>query len=108
MGCGTRLAVSWVSESIRLVQYICCRHVFTCLNIYIAENVAARIRHSGLMLNFGRATNKTLRAFVKAWNGTDVKILVVQVCDFTGDAFQREEWERWLPLVPLPELRANI
>jgi hypothetical protein len=49
-----------------------------------------------------------LPVFVKAWNGTDVKLLVVQVCGFTGDAFQREEWERWLPLVPLPELRANI
>ena len=32
----------------------------------------------------------------------------MQVCDFTGDAFQGEEWERWLSLVPLPELRANI
>jgi hypothetical protein len=31
-----------------------------------------------------------------------------QVCDFNGDAFQREERERWLPLVPLPELCANI
>jgi len=60
-----------------------------------------------VVLNFGRAT-KMLLVFVKAWNDTDVKIFVPQVCDFTGDAFQREEWERWLPLVPLPELRANI
>jgi hypothetical protein len=42
------------------------------------------------------------------WNGTDVKRLLVQVCGFTGDAFQGEEWERWLPLVPLPQLRANL
>jgi hypothetical protein len=42
------------------------------------------------------------------WNETDVKRLLVQVCGFTGDAFQGEEWERWLPLVPLPQLRANL
>ena len=45
---------------------------------------------------------------MKIWNGTDVNRLAMQVCDFTGDAFQGEEWERWLSLVPLPELRANI
>jgi hypothetical protein len=46
--------------------------------------------------------------FLKTWNGTDVKVLAPQVCDFTCDAFQREERERRLPLVPLSKLRANI
>lgn len=46
--------------------------------------------------------------YMKIWNGTDVKRHVVQVCDYTGDALPGEERERWLPLVPLPELRANI
>jgi hypothetical protein len=30
--------------------------------------------------------------FMQRWNGTDIKSLVVQICDFTGDAFQGEEW----------------
>jgi hypothetical protein len=32
----------------------------------------------------------------------------VQICDYPGDALQGQEWERQLPLVPVPELRTNI
>uniref|UniRef100_A0A0E0QM08 RHOMBOID-like protein n=1 Tax=Oryza rufipogon TaxID=4529 RepID=A0A0E0QM08_ORYRU len=37
-----------------------------------------------------------------------VALFLLLVCDCPGDAFQGEEWKRWLSLVPLPELHTNI
>lgn len=33
---------------------------------------------------------------------------MMQICYYLGDALQGQEWERQLPLVPVPELRADI
>ncbi len=32
----------------------------------------------------------------------------MQACDCPDDAFEGEDWKRWLTLLPLHELHANI
>jgi len=47
--------------------------------------------------------------FIKNLNlKPDKRGFTVQICDYPGDALQGQEWERQLPLVPVPELRTNI
>jgi hypothetical protein len=83
VGCGFRPAVDRVSQFLHksgtnaAIKHVKQRKVHTIMSFY-------SVFFNNVPLSYF--------LFMQRWNGTDIKSLVVQICDFTGDAFQGEEW----------------